>query len=97
MAKHISLLYRKKTERGENMEQIKIVPAGEIDTEWVNKDGLIKRFEGLNRNTLNKWLMEMRNSNEFCKFVINPSHKLVWINTEGFLSFLKWKSHQQGY
>ena len=44
------------------MEQIKIVPAGEIDTEWVNKDGLIKRFEGLNRNTLNKWLMEAINS-----------------------------------
>lgn len=64
---------------------------------WVNKDGLIQRFEGLNRNTLNKLLMEMRNSEEFSSFVINPTHKLVWINVEGFLSFLKWKSYKNGY
>ena len=28
------------------------------EAEWVDKDGLIQRFEGLNRNTLNVWLME---------------------------------------
>lgn len=79
------------------MENIKIIPVQDIETVWVNKDGLIKRFEGLNRNTLNKWLMEMRNSKEFSSYVINPSHKLVWINIDGFLSFLTWKSTQQGY
>ncbi|WP_281738411.1 hypothetical protein [Enterococcus dispar] len=79
--------------------EISIIPTkiDEIDAEWVNKDGLIRRFEGLNRNTLNKWLMEMRNSKDFCSFVVNPTHKLVWINTKGFLSFIKWKSVQQGY
>lgn len=67
------------------------------DAIWVNKDGLIQRFEGLNRNTLNVWLMEMRNSNQFDQYVVNPSHKLVWINVEGFLKFLKWRSYQQGF
>lgn len=79
------------------MEKMRIVPTEEVSTLWVNKDGLIKRFEGLNRNTLNKWLMEMREEKEFRQYVLNPSHKLVWINIEGFLAFLEWKTHQQGY
>ncbi|MGY0354228.1 hypothetical protein ACWY2R_07030 [Enterococcus avium] len=79
------------------MKEIKVIPSEQIETEWVDKDGLIKRFEGLNRNTLNKWLMEMRYSKDFNSYVINPTHKLVWINIEGFLSFLKWKSHERGY
>ncbi|NTL99171.1 hypothetical protein HQ708_07110 [Enterococcus faecium] len=79
------------------MENIKTISVQDIETAWVDKDGLIKRFEGLNRNTLNKWLMEMRNSNEFSSYVVNPSHKLVWINIEGFLLFLKWKTTQQGF
>ena len=64
---------------------------------WVNKDGLMKRFEGLNRNTLNKWLVEMRKHSDFRQYVVNPTHKLVWINIEGFLLFLKWKAHEKGY
>lgn len=77
--------------------QIKTKKAEEIETDWVDKDGLIKRFEGLNRNTLNKWLVEMRRSNEYCCYVLNPTHKLVWINIDGFTSFLRWKTHQQGF
>ncbi|MCB5951065.1 hypothetical protein LI951_03195 [Enterococcus sp. BWT-B8] len=67
------------------------------EAEWVNKNGLILRFEGLNRNTLNVWLMEMRDTKEFESFVVNPTHKLVWINVEGFLKFLRWKAHERGY
>lgn len=67
------------------------------ETEWVNKDGLISRFEGLNKNTLNKWLMEMRENPKFSEYVINPTHKLVWINLNGFLEFLKWKAHERGF
>ena len=67
------------------------------EAEWVNKDGLIQRFEGLNRNTLNVWLMEMRNNTEFHEYVINPTQRLVWINVQGFLKFLKWKAHERGY
>lgn len=67
------------------------------EAQWVNKAGLMKRIEGLNINTLNVWLMEMRNDNKFDQFVINPTHKLVWINVEGFINFLRWKAHQRGY
>lgn len=48
----------------------------------VNKDRVILRFEGLNRNILYKWLMEMRRQDEFNQYVINPTHKLVWINVK---------------
>ncbi|OQO77824.1 hypothetical protein BH745_11795 [Enterococcus gallinarum] len=58
---------------------------------WVDKKGLIERFEGLKKSTLNVWLMEMRDSPEFHEYVLNPSQRLVWINLEGFIKFLKKK------
>ncbi|MGM0124041.1 hypothetical protein IGI37_001415 [Enterococcus sp. AZ194] len=70
---------------------------GEFTGEWTNKDGLIKHFEGLNKNILNVWLMEMSESQNFHQYVVNPTHKLVWINVEGFLLFLKWKASERGY
>lgn len=67
------------------------------EAEWVTKDGLIQRFEGLNKNTLNVWLMEMRKHEKYHDQVINPTHKLVWINVAGFTDFLKWKAHERGF
>lgn len=64
---------------------------------WVDKKGLIERFEGLKKSTLNVWLMEMRDSPEFHEYVLNPSQRLVWINLEGFIKFLKWKAHERGF
>ncbi|MDT2682197.1 hypothetical protein [Enterococcus gallinarum] len=64
---------------------------------WVDKKGLIDRFEGLKKSTLNVWLMEMRDSPEFHENVLNPSQRLVWINLEGFIKFLKWKAHKRGF
>lgn len=73
------------------MIKIKYIPVEHEEAEWSNKKGLMRRFEGLNINTLNHWLVEMRDSRKFNQFVINPTHKLVWININGFLEFLKWK------
>lgn len=64
---------------------------------WVDKKGLIARFEGLKKSTLNVWLMEMRDSPEFHEYVLNPPQRLVWINLEGFIKFLKWKAHERGF
>ena len=49
------------------------------------------RWEGLNPYTLNRWISEMRNHKQFRDYVINPTHKLVFINLEGFEEFLRWK------
>lgn len=73
------------------MIKIKYIPVDSEEAEWSNKQGIIKRFEGLNINTLNHWLVEMRDSRTFNQYVINPTHKLVWININGFQEFLKWK------
>ncbi|MDR2834341.1 MAG: DNA-binding protein [Streptococcaceae bacterium] len=75
--------------------KIKYIPVEHDTAEWCNKKGLIKRFEGLNINTLNHWLVEMRDSSKFSQFVINPTHKLVWIHINGFVEFLKWKQRNK--
>ena len=71
--------------------KVKYVPVENAIAEWVDKDGMIKRYEGLTRHTLTRWLMEMRDSPEHRAYVINPSVSLVWINIEGFNEFLRWR------
>lgn len=50
-----------------------------------------KIWEGLNLYTLNRWIGEMRNYKRYREYVINPTHKLVYINLDGFEEFLRWK------
>lgn len=61
--------------------------------EWGNKASILARYENLNVHTLNRWLGEMRNNKQFRKGVVNPTHKLVWINFKQFQDFLFWKQH----
>lgn len=61
--------------------------------EWGTKQALLKRYEGLNIYTLNRWLSEMRNDATFRQGVINPTHKIVLINFVTFQEFLFWKQH----
>lgn len=73
--------------------KIKFVPVVDSRAQWGNKEAILKRYEGLNIYTLNRWLSEMRNSKQFRDGVINPTHKLVWINFVVFQDFLYWKQH----
>ncbi|MFT8927803.1 MAG: hypothetical protein ABF969_00565 [Sporolactobacillus sp.] len=73
--------------------KIKYVPVANSFAEWGNKEAILKRYEGLNIYTLNRWLSEMRDNKRFRSGVINPTHKLVWINFEMFSNFLYWKQH----
>ena len=59
--------------------------------EWADKKVILRRWEGLNQYTLNRWLGEMRDNKQFKDYVINPTHKLVFINLEGFEEILRWK------
>ena len=68
---------------------MKLTKDEELETEWTKKKGLMKRYENMNVNTLSHWMMEMRRSRDFRKYVINPTPKLVWININGFHEFLK--------
>ena len=57
----------------------------------ADRKAILRRWEGLNQYTLNRWLGEMRDNKQFKDYVINPTHKLVFINLEGFEEFLRWK------
>ncbi|MGV3293581.1 DNA-binding protein [Streptococcus pluranimalium] len=67
--------------------KIKFVSVENSIAEWAD----LRRWEGLNQYTLNRWLGEMRDNKQFKDYVINPTHKLVFINLEGFEEFLRWK------
>ena len=77
------------------MKNVKYVPVANSIAEWANKEALLKRWEGLNKHTLDRLLTEMRNDKRFRVYVINPTHKLVFINLEGFEEFLIWKEKEQ--
>lgn len=73
--------------------KIKFVPVIDSQAEWGIKKAILNRYEGLNIYTLNRWLSEMRDNKQFRAGVINPTHKLVFINFEIFEEFLYWKQH----
>ncbi|MDG8617339.1 hypothetical protein OLB45_06985, partial [Streptococcus pneumoniae] len=62
---------------------IKYISVENSIAEWADKKGILKRWDGLNQYTLNRWIKEMRENRTFSMYVINPTHKLVFINLEG--------------
>lgn len=56
---------------------------------------LMKRWEGLSKSVAKQWAAEMREHPEFRKYIDNPTHKIVFINYEGFALFVKWKSRNR--
>ena len=60
---------------------------------WGDKQALMNRYEGLNRDTLNHWLTEMHNNKLFREGVINPTHRLVFVKYSTFEAYLYWKQH----
>lgn len=52
---------------------------------------LCQRWEGLTIPTAKQFAREMRENPEFEQYVFNPTHKLVFIDYEGFRKFWKWK------
>jgi excisionase len=52
---------------------------------------LCQRWEGLTVHTAKQFAKEMRENPEFEQYVFNPTHKLVFIDYEGFRKFWRWK------
>ena len=52
---------------------------------------LCQRWEGLSISTAKQFAKEMRENPEFEQYVFNPTHKLVFIDYEGFRKFWRWK------
>ena len=68
---------------------------GNDEAEWGNYDRLMKHWEGLSKSVAKQWAAEMREHPEFRKYIDNPTHKIVFINYEGFALFVKWKSRNR--
>lgn len=73
--------------------KIRYVVVDDGKAEWGNKKAILRRYEGLNIYTLNRWLREMRDHKQWRDGVVNPTHKLVFINFKIFQEFLYWKQH----
>lgn len=56
---------------------------------------LCQRWEGLTPGTAKVWAGEMREHPDFKQFIDNPTHKIVFIDYEGFRMFVKWKSRNR--
>ncbi len=52
---------------------------------------LCQIWEGLTLGTAKQFAKEMRENPEFEQYVFNPTHKLVFIDYEGFRKFWRWK------
>ncbi|HEN0286667.1 TPA: excisionase [Streptococcus agalactiae] len=56
---------------------------------------LCQIWEGLTVGTAKVWAAEMRNHPDFKQFINNPTHRIVFINYEGFKLFVTWKSRNR--
>lgn len=72
---------------------IKYISITKSQAQWGSKKAILNRYDGLNIYTLNRWIAEMRENKLFRDGVINPTHKLVFINFDNFSDFLYWKQH----
>ena len=52
-------------------------------------------WEGLTVGTAKGWAAEMREHPDFRQFIDNPTHRIVFVNYEGFRLFVKWKSRNR--
>lgn len=76
--------------------EITYKPVGVNETaEWGDYDHLMQRWEGLGKSMAKNLIREMRDNKDFRGYVFNPTHKLVFINYEGFKSFIEWKSRNR--
>lgn len=56
---------------------------------------LCQIWEGLTVGTAKVLAAEMREHPDFRQFIDNPTHKIIFINFEGFRLFVKWKSRNR--
>ena len=56
---------------------------------------LCQIWEGLTVGTAKVWTTEMREPPDFRQYIDNPTHKIVFINYDGFRLFVKWKSRNR--
>ena len=53
--------------------KVKYIPVENSHALYGTKQSILKRYEGLNIYTLNRWLSEMRDNKQFRFGVINPT------------------------
>ncbi|MHC5248793.1 hypothetical protein [Enterococcus sp. LJL90] len=59
--------------------------------DWYRAVDLHLRFHNLKKSTLNGYLKEMDEHEEFQQGVLRPSHSITWVNIQIFIWYLMWK------
>lgn len=71
-----------------DMEKVILDPQY-AEFEWGSKEVISKVFS-IKKDTVTKWIADMRDNPKFRGYVINPSHRIVMINKAGFLEYTLW-------
>ncbi|MPM20331.1 hypothetical protein SDC9_66760 [bioreactor metagenome] len=56
---------------------------------WGNKEVISKVFS-VKESTVTRWIAEMRDNPKFKQYVVNPTHRIVLINLDGFEEYFLW-------
>ena len=59
---------------------IKYISVENSIAEWADKKGILKRWDGLNQYTLNRWIKEMRENRTFSMYVIKLKLRKIYTN-----------------
>lgn len=60
-----------------------------VEFEWGSKEVISKAFS-IKKDTVTKWIADMRDNPKFRGYIINPTHRIVMINKTGFLEYALW-------
>jgi hypothetical protein len=96
LLKKLLRLYHRREIKSMPKAEITYKPVG-INEKATHGDytHLCQMWEGLTVGTAKVWATEMREHPDFKQFIDNPTHKIVFINYEGFRLFVKWKSRNR--
>ena len=71
-----------------NLDEVEMNP-DRVEIRWGSK-AVISRVFSVKETTVTKWIADMRDNPQFREYVINPSHRIVLINLDGFEEYVRW-------
>jgi hypothetical protein len=74
------------------VEKVEFLPVNiPAEAKWADYEHLTQIWAGLKISTAKQFAAEMRDSKEFRDGIINPTHKLAFVNIARFEDFIAYK------
>lgn len=71
-----------------NFEEVEQNP-DRVEVKWGSK-AVISRVFSVNESTVTRWIADMRDNPLLRGYIINPTHRIVLINLDGFEEYARW-------